>query len=336
MPGPARPFFIPGLHPRHLPKLPWPVNVLHPPRLRRGDLIGLVCPASPARSSDRIQAGVRYLEGLGYRVLVGRHVNQRHGFSAGTDAERAEDLNELIRNPQVRALFALRGGSGCQRLLSSLDYRALTRSPKILVGYSDVTFLQLAVWRRCRLISFSGPMAAVEFGGAPDPYTEETFWGLVTSRARRRELVFPPESPGRMVRPGVADGRLLGGCLSLVTSLLGTPFMPDLRAAVLFAEDVGERPHRLHRLWTHLGQAGVLGRVAGVFTGQFTEADPRPGEPHLTQAEILEENLGALGVPVLADLAYGHIPRKLTIPQGVLARLDATRRRLTLLESPVS
>ncbi|MCC6233171.1 MAG: LD-carboxypeptidase [Verrucomicrobiales bacterium] len=311
------------------------MNALHPPRLRRGDVIGLVSPASPPRSAAMVEGSVRYLEGLGYRVAVGAHVLARHGFSAGTDADRLADLNAMIRDPRIKALFALRGGNGCLRLLRDVDYRALSRRPKILVGYSDLTFLQLAVWRRCRLVSFSGPMPAVEFWHAPDPYTEEMFWGLLTSRARRRVLTFPADAPGRTVRPGVGEGRLLGGCLSLVTTLLGTPFAPRFDGALLFAEDVGELPHRLHRLWTQLDLAGVLRRLNGVLAGRFTGAEPRPGEAHLTQAEILEETLGEVGIPVLADLPYGHIPRKLTLPQGVLARLDAGRRRVTLLESAV-
>ena len=133
---------------------------VRPPRLRRGDLIGIVAPASPARKPEQIERGVRYLEGLGYRVRVGRHIEERHGFSAGTDSQRADDLNAMFRDPEVRAIFALRGGNGCCRLLRRLDYGAARRDPKIFVGYSDITFLQFALWRRARLVTFSGPMPA--------------------------------------------------------------------------------------------------------------------------------------------------------------------------------
>ncbi len=307
-----------------------------PPRLRPGDVIGLVSPASPPRHPDHLAAAVRYLEGQGYHVQTGKHVEARHGFSAGTDVQRAEDFNAMLRDSRVRAIFALRGGNGCCRLLDLLDYRAARRHPKIVVGYSDLTFLQLALWRRARLVTFSGPMPSVEFRDAPDPYTEEHFWGLLTSRARRRTLPPPADEPPVAFRRGQAEGRLLGGCCSLVVSLLGTRFQPDFRDSLLFLEDVREELHRVHRMLTHLDLAGVLSSLRGLLLGRFTEASPEPGEPHLALPEIYRETLASFAGPVLAHIAYGHIPRKLTLPQGVLARLDASRSRLTLVESPVS
>lgn len=312
------------------------METLRPPRLRRGDVVGLIAPAGPPRHPGQIEASVRYLEAQGYRVEPGRHLEARHGFSAGTDAQRLEDLNAMFRHPSVRAIFALRGGNGCCRLLRGLDYAAVRRSPKILVGYSDLTFLQLALLRRTGLVSFSGPMPGVEFWRHPDPFTEEAFWGLLTSRARRRTL---PQVPGVVpvnVRPGSAEGQLVGGCCSLVVSLLGTPFAPRFHDSLLFLEDVREEPHRVHRMLTHLDLAGVLARARGVVLGQFTQADLEPGEPHLPLPEIFRETLGSFPGPVLSNVGYGHVPRKLTLPQGVRARLDADRGRLTLLESPVA
>ncbi len=169
----------------------------------------------------------------------------------------------------------------------------------------------------------------------PDPYTEECFWSLVTSRARRRTLPLPPGVSPETLRVGCVDGRLLGGCCSLVASLLGTPFQPDFRGTLLFLEDVREELHRIHRMLTQFELAGILGGVAGLILGQFTAAEPELGEPHLSLAEIYRETLGSVNGPILANLPYGHIPRKLTLPQGVLARLDAGKGRLTLLESAV-
>jgi muramoyltetrapeptide carboxypeptidase len=311
------------------------VDPIRPPRLRRGDVIGLVAPASPPQSPDRIEKSVRYLEALGYRVKVGDHVLERHGFSAGTDAQRAADLNAMFRDDRIHAIFALRGGNGCCRLLPHLDYRAARRRPKILVGYSDLTFLQLALWRRSRLVTFSGPMPAVEFWDRPDPWTEEQFWGLLTSRAKRRTLPHPVDQPPTALRVGKADGRLLGGCFSLVMSLLATPYQPDFRGALLFLEDVREELHRIHRMLTHLDNAGLFQRLRGLILGQFTQATPEPQEPHFGLPQIYAETLESFTGPVLANLAYGHIPRKLTLPQGVLARVDAHRLKLELLESPV-
>ncbi|MGE4182709.1 MAG: LD-carboxypeptidase [Limisphaerales bacterium] len=312
---------------------------VRPPRLRRGDVIGLVAPASPPQTPDRVEKSVRYLEGLGYRVQPGEHILERHGFSAGTDTQRAADLNAMIRDPRVRAIFALRGGNGCCRLLRNLDYRAARRDPKILVGYSDLTFLQLALWRRSRLVTFSGPMPAVEFWNEPDPWTEEQFWGLLTSRASTRVLPHPGGQPPIPLRSGRAEGRLLGGCCSLVTSLLGTGFQPDFRGAILFLEDVREELHRIHRMLTHFDLANVLPRLAGLVLGQFTESGPEPGErQNAALPDIYAETLKEFTGPILSQVAYGHIPRKLTLPQGIRARLDTrrSRRELKLLESPVS
>jgi muramoyltetrapeptide carboxypeptidase len=298
-------------------------------------LIGIVAPASPPRSGECIEGSVRYFEKLGYRVITGRHIEARHGFSAGTDQQRASDLNAMFRDPRVRAIFALRGGNGCCRLLDRLDYAAARRDPKILVGYSDLTFLQLALWRRAHLVTFSGPMPAVELWRNPDPFTEEGLWGLLTSAARRRPLPSPPDVRPTAFRPGIAQGRLLGGCFSLVVSTLATPYQPDFQGALLFLEDVREELHRIHRMLTHLQHAGILRRAAGLLLGQFTKAGAEPNEPHVSLPEIYEETLSAFSGPVLVNLAYGHVPRKMTVPVGVAARMNASRGRITLLESPV-
>ncbi len=312
-----------------------PVSPVRPSRLRRGDVIGLIAPASPPHSRERVERSVRYFEGLGYRVKLGRHLDARHGFSAGTDEQRADDFHRIWADPEVRAVFALRGGNGCCRLLRRLDYHLIARNPKIFVGYSDLTFLQLAIWRRTRLVTFSGPMPTTELWSDPDPYTEENLWGLLTSVARKRNLPAPPESPPATLRAGRAEGRLTGGCFSLVMSLMGTPFQPDFTGAILFLEDVREELHRIHRMLTHLDLAGVLDRIAGLILGQFTKSHPEPYHPSFPLPAIYEETLRDFTKPVLTNVAYGHIPRKLTFPQGVLARLDAGRGRITLLESAV-
>jgi muramoyltetrapeptide carboxypeptidase len=302
------------------------LNLRKPNRLRRGDVIGLVAPASPPLCWHRVEVGVRYLEGLGYHVKMGRHANARHGYLAGTDAQRAEDLNAMLRDRQVRAIFSLRGGYGSPRLLPWVDYAAARRDPKIVVGSSDLTGLQLALWRRAGLLTFSGPMLATDFGGELDPYTEEQFWGLVTSSRARGELRQSDGQVLTMLRPGRVEGRLLGGNLSLVISSLGTSYSPQYAGALLALEEVGEPLYRVDRMFTQLRNAGVLRRVGGLVLGQFT--DCRLGDssrPSLTQEQILEEVTQWVGGPVLGGLQYGHLPAKLTLPIGARARLDAGR-----------
>jgi muramoyltetrapeptide carboxypeptidase len=310
------------------------MKILKPPRLRRGDLIGLVAPASPPLDWTMVERGVRYLEGLGYRTRMGAHAQAQQGYLAGADTQRAADLNGFLRDPEVRAIFALRGGYGTPRLLPHIDYAAARRDPKIIVGYSDVTALQMALWRRARLITFAGPMLASDLAGKRDPFAEEHFWRLLTSRGGVGEL--PQPKPWLQRRGGRADGRLLGTNLSLLVSSLGTPFSPDYRGALLVLEDVGEQLHRLDRMFTQLRNAGVLRAIRGLILGSFTHCVPSdPARPFLAQDQIIDELLGWCSHPAVEGFAFGHVPSKVTVPLGCLARLDADRGRILLLESPV-
>jgi muramoyltetrapeptide carboxypeptidase len=312
------------------------MTTLKPPRLRPGDLIGIVSPASTPSAQEKIDKGVHYLEGLGYRVKVGRHVMAQYGYLAGTDEERAADLNEMVRDPAVKAVFALRGGYGTPRILDMLDYRALRRNPKILVGYSDLTGLQLAFLRKAGLVTFSGPMVAVEMWDHIDPYTEEQFWRIVTSGSRIGVLRNPEEEPLVAHNRGKASGILIGGNFSLLASLMGTPYLPNLRKAILVLEDVDEAPHRVDRMFTQLRHAGILRTIAGLVLGKFTDCVPSdPSKPHLTIERVLQEIVSSVECPVLSNLQYGHIAKKLTIPWGVRATVDTRTTTLSISEGAV-
>jgi muramoyltetrapeptide carboxypeptidase len=313
------------------------MHSLKPPRLRKGDLIGLVSPASTPLPAERIEKSVRYLEGLGYRVAIGAHVSAEHGYLAGTDEERAGDFNGMVRNPEVRAIFASRGGYGAPRILSRIDYAALRRNPKIISGFSDITALQLAIYRRCNLVTFSGPMPAVEFWQEPDPYTEEHFWRLLTSTKKVGALGNPSNVPLEGIAAGRANGILLGGNLSLVCSCIGTRFLPVMRNAILVLEEVDEAPYRIDRMLTQIVNAGIANRLAGIVFGQFTRCEQKdPTKPSFSSAEVIREFAGRLSCPVLTNLQYGHIPRKLTIPFGVRAQMDCARGRIEVAEAVVT
>jgi muramoyltetrapeptide carboxypeptidase len=273
------------------------------------------------------------LEGLGYRVEVGANVEAQHGYLAGTDEQRAGDLNRMIRDPRVKAIFALRGGYGTPRILSMIDYRALRRSPKVISGFSDITGLQLAIFRRCRLVTFSGPMPAVEFWKDPDPYTEENFWRLLTSRKKVGALA---ASELEVLNEGRSSGALAGGNLSMVVNCIGTRFLPSLRGAVLVLEEVDEAPYRVDRMLMQLVNSGIASRLSGVVFGQFTRCDHKdPARPSLSCAEVLRDFASRLKCPVLTNLDYGHIARKLTIPFGLGAQIDSARKRISVQGSAV-
>ncbi len=311
--------------------------VLKPPHLRRGDLIGLISPASAPSSAEVIEKGARYLERLGYEVKVGAHAATVHGYLAGTDDQRAADLNAMIADRSVKAIIAVRGGYGSGRILSSIDFRALKRNPKIIVGYSDITALQLAIFCRTGLVTFSGPMAAVEMFENIDPYTEEHFWRTVTSNAKIGQLRNPEGEPLEILRNGKAIGRILGGNLATLCALLGTSFSPGYKESILVLEDVDEAPHRIDRMLTQLEQAKILSKISGLVFGKFIDCVPTdPSKPHLSVDQILRNTAERVKCPVAANLQYGHLSKKLTIPIGVKSRIDSQKGVIEILESAVS
>lgn len=312
------------------------MHPLKPPKLKKRDLIGIVAPASLVLDPSRIDRGVSYLERLGYEVIVGANVLKRHGYLAGTDDERAADLHAMFRDRRVKAIICARGGYGTPRLLRMLDYRMIKRNPKILVGFSDITALQLTLWTTCGLVTFHAPMLATDMAEPMDPFTEEMFWLLVTSNQKVGSLTFPEPMEAKILRPGTFTGHLLGGNLSILVSLLGTPYQPDLGGSVLFLEEVGEEPYRVDRMLTQLQNAALLARCRGIMIGQCTDCVPRdPSRPSLSLDEVLKEFALAFKKPVISNVPFGHVKQKITIPVGIRARIDTQKRSFELLEAAV-
>ena len=267
-------------------------------------------------------------------MKLGAHINKVNGYLAGEDLERVSDLHEMFSDEKVNAIVCLRGGYGTPRLLSLIDYKLIARNPKILVGFSDITALQLALWKRCRLITFHGPMVAVDMADVIDPFTEEMFWRLVTS-PKKAGLIPLLDEPVTLFR-GKATGRLLGGNLSLIVSLLGTPYQPDFRRSVLFIEDAGEEPYRIDRMLIQLYNASVLSRAGAIATGQFTECLPKdPTKPSLSVEQIFDEAARASARPFLSNLPFGHVQKKMTLPVGLKVRVNADARTIEYLEPAV-
>lgn len=312
-----------------------PASVLKPERLHPGDTIGVISPGSPMKP-ERLYAGLAYLEARGYRVKVGQHALEREGFLAGGDEARAEDLMSMFRDPEVRAIFCSRGGYGTPRLLDRLDYSEMRRNPKILVGYSDITAMQLAIWRHSGLVTFSGPMVAVEMAEALDPFTEEWFWKTLSSPDPLGRLGGPQGDPLQALAPGKHEGNLVGGCLSLIGSLLGTPFEPEWEGAVLFAEDIQEEPYRIDRWLAMMRHAGVLERIGAAVLGQFVECVPTGETPSFSVDEVLRDYFCRLPIPVVSNLPYGHTRQKYTLPIGVRCRVDGNEGTVEVLEAAVS
>jgi muramoyltetrapeptide carboxypeptidase len=301
-----------------------------PSRIRSGDTVGVVAP-SGAVDEERLRAGVRVLEGWGLRVMLGDAVLERRGYLAGTDEARYADLRRMLDDPEVRAVFCARGGYGSQRLLPRLDGALLGDRPKALVGYSDATAL-LAAAVGAGVVALHGPMVAADLARGLS--------GRSLTRLRRMlteaDYLWEAEVP-ETVRPGRARGRLVGGCLSVLAASLGTPWAPDTRGAILFLEDVHERPYRLDRLLTQLRLSGKLSAAAGVVFGTMAAC---PAVDGVGPLDVVHACCADLGCPVGFGLPSGHGAGpggdNLALPLGVEVELDTERGRLTALEPAVS
>jgi muramoyltetrapeptide carboxypeptidase len=312
-------------------------KLLKPPRLRPGDLIGVIAPASPMKH-DRLENGICYLENLGYKVKLGKSVYHQHGYLAGRDRERADDINKMFRDRRVKAIFCIRGGYGTPRLLPLLDYHAIRANPKIFAGYSDITALQLAMLRHAGLVTFSGPMVAAEMGKGIDPFTEENFWRVLTHPEPFGELARPAGGQYQLIARGKVSGPLLGGCLSLIVCLVGTPHFPNVKGSIFCVEELGEAPYRVDRMLVQLREAGILQRLGGFVLGQMTDCVPTDNEPSQTLDDLMRDFIAPLKIPAIAGLDYGHVDVKYTLPLGIRAELNARGKqsKLRIVESAVT
>jgi muramoyltetrapeptide carboxypeptidase len=316
-------------------------KLLKPERLCPGDTIGIIAPASAPPDPKAVDCAAAALEKFGFKPKLGKHVRARLGFLAGTDHERATDLMAMFADKKVKAIICLRGGYGSSRILDRLDYKVIRRNPKILSGYSDITSLHFALMKKAGLVSIHAPMLN---GALADPkvpeFTRKSFFRTVMEAKPSGSIC--EGYAGKTVsilRGGNAEGRLIGGNLSLICASLGTPFAPSFKGEILFFEDVSEKPYRLDRMLTQLLNAGIFSQIAGVAVGvnkDCTDPDAKPGgEYRQSGADVVKERLSQLRVPVVIGLPFGHVDLNATIPVGVTAKLDGKRGDLIITESAV-
>lgn len=315
--------------------------MIKPERLQPGDVVGIIAPASPPPDPKAVDRAAAQVERLGFQPKLGRHVRERHCFLAGSDRDRAADMMAMFADQKVRGIICIRGGYGTARLLNLLDYAVIQRNAKVIAGYSDITTLHCALAVKANLVSFHSPMLNEGLGAEKFPaFSNASFLRNVTEAQPAGSLCAGLDKKSViLVRRGVAEGQLIGGNLSVLVTTLGTPYQPQFKNRILFIEDISERPYRLDRLLTHLLNAGLLQQVAGVAVGLNQDCD-EPGaakakEYKQSAADVLQERLKPLGVPVVMGLPFGHQPVNATIPIGVRARLDANRGDLVILEAAV-
>ncbi len=313
--------------------------MIKPVALKHGDLVRLVAPSSPPLNDASLRQAIKGLESLGYRIGYSSGIFQRHGFLAGRDEERARDLQEAFADPQVKAVFCLRGGYGSGRLLSRIDWEGVCSHPKVFLGFSDITAISCGLWVEGAMVTFSGPVAMSDLhDGIPISASWEharSCFGSTKPIGSIFSHLFSREGV-RVISPGSAQGRLMGGNLSILCSLLGTPWQPDFAGAILFLEDVAEPTYRIDRCLTQLGNAGVLSAAEGIALGDFCYSKDRrrDNENRGVQAldDVLADRLSGLGKPVVAGFPFGHIKPKATLPFGCMATLDGERGDLVIEE----
>lgn len=325
---------------------------LKPARLRKGDTIGLITP-SRYLTEEKLRESVENLAKLGFRVKYTENMLVRKGYLAGTDQQRADDINRMFADEQVAGIMCASGGYGTTRLLTLLDYDLIRNNPKVLIGYSDITGLLYGLYGQTGLICFHGPMGTSDYNDYTTQYFQQILMEPQASMVYQNPPVVSPEelvplylqdeqdttiSTAELITlaPGVAEGPLVGGNLTLMSSLCGTPYDVDMRDKIVFLEDVGEAPYRIDRMLTQLLlDPSKLPAAKGVILGLFTDCEAEDEDTSFSLAQVLYDRLTSLGIPVLYGLMFGHIKRNATIPFGVRARLDASAKEVTLLERAV-
>ena len=313
------------------------MKIIKPKKLSKGDVIGIISPASSAHDFTMVESGVRYLEKSGYKVEVGKNVGKAHGYLAGNDDERADDLHYMFKKKYVKAVMCVRGGYGSPRLLDKIDYKIIKDNPKIFIGHSDITALQMAILNKTGLVTFAGPMLAVDFAEAVSSFTEEMFWAMITCNKKFGKINQPDDEKIFTLVKGASKGRIAGGNLSLLSSLIGTNYLPELKDKILLIEEVGERPYRIDRMLNQLRLAKVFNQVKGVILGAFIDCNETdPEKKTLTLGEVISDYFESLKIPVVYNLKHGHIKDSITIPMGITIKLNASRNYLEIAESAVS
>ena len=317
-------------------------SLIRPKLLRQGDTVGLITPSSYVSDPDRLALAERTARYFGLVPKFGKNVRKHEGYLGGTVDERIEDLHAMFRDPDVKAVFAIRGGYGAAQLLDRIDYDLIRSHPKVFLGYSDITALHLAIQKKAGLVTFHGPITLSRF----TPFTQTYFRKALFESEPIGRIANPPESDSlrpthtlRTIRPGRARGPLIGGNLTLISTTMGTPFEIETTGRILFLEDVDEQPYSIDRMLTQLRLAGKLEAAAGIIFGECQDCRPRDFKPAfdstLSLGEVLDEILGPLRIPVLSGLTVGHTDDQLTLPLGVMASLDAGAGELIVEEAGV-
>lgn len=314
-------------------------KIIKPKRLSQGDTVGVIAPSSGLSAEDFDKA-LQNLSDLGFKTKVGKYARARNGFLAGTDKERLEDLHWAFSDSEIKAVWCVRGGYGASRILPFIDYNLIGKNPKIFIGYSDITAPHLAIFQNTGLVTFHGPVGTSK----PTDYTKDHVLNTLTNPTENYKIELSEYNKSQesnlfkteIITKGTARGELIGGNLSLLSALAGTPYaLKNLKGKILFIEDVGEQPYRIDRMLTQIRQSVDLKSLSGIALGVFEDCNPKDKTTQ-TLLEVLKDRLGDLGIPVIYGLSFGHIRDQFTLPLGIKAELDTENAAITFLETCVS
>lgn len=312
-------------------KTPKHVQKMIAPHLNPGDTIGIIAPAGPITEAQ-LRSAEGKIEHAGFRALSADNTLNRRGYLAGSDEDRATQINSMFANPDVKAIICARGGYGTTRILDLLDYDLIARNPKIIGGYSDITALTMAIWKKTNLVTFHSSMLVPEDTG----YTRTSMWNIFgNGKKGTRILCEPGTADGVIMRPGHARGTLIGGNLTLLEQLIGTQYDYSLHNKILFVEEINEPPYKVDRMLTHLRNSKNLSGLKGIVFGKMQGCEAQ-GDNSLSLDEVLTDFVSGLNIPVVKDFSFGHVKSRCTLPVGAKVSLRTDKMEIRLLEDVVA
>lgn len=303
------------------------MNIIRPEHLEKGDTIGIIAPSGPFHVKD-LERSIPFFKELGLNIIYGEHLYETYGYLAGSDDQRLNDFNTMINDDTIKAIVFARGGYGVGRIVPRMDFGAIQAHPKVIWGYSDITYLHTAIRQKTGLVTFHGPMAASDVGKND---FDDLSKGMFQQLFEPSELIYNESiSPLEVYADGEATGRLVGGNLSLLVSTIGTPYEIDTTGKLLLIEDIGEMPYQVDGMLQQLKQAGKFDALKGVVIGDFANAEPDDLERSLTLKQVFHDYFHDQHFPVVGGFKIGHCMPHFALPLGVNAALSARKRTLTV------
>ncbi|MBP9069985.1 MAG: LD-carboxypeptidase [Bacteroidia bacterium] len=308
------------------------IKRIKPKALKAGDTIAITSPAGAVWDEAQIETFSNILKGFGFNIILGKTLKEKHGYFAGTDVLRANELNDLFANKKIKGIFCMKGGWGCARLLDKLDYKIIKENPKVLIGFSDITTLLIAITTKTGLITYHGPVG----NSGWNDFTKNSFINVVQNTKPYTFEANPANEDAILtINSGKANGELVGGNLTVLTSIIGSGYLPDWKGKILFLEEAKEEPYSIDRMLTQLKLSGVLDSVNGIIFGKCAKCLAEEPLKSFTLNEVLLQHFKPLKIPVFFGAMIGHIENKLTVPIGIKASIDADKGTISLLESSV-